>query len=205
MISEIDSTISFVDTTEHYRYFFRHYGQSNYPFNAEKLDISQRKNKQAELFLRNGKYAVFVNPLAAFDKNTSYDLKAVEHVKQAIPEIKSTDSLFAKFSNEDVVVSDSIKENNISQKDTTKIDINNYVFQSEFKSKKKNKEQTVAKDSAAVNNSDETKTIAEETEPIKIQKDSAVFKLPKQRNYDLAFTADYIISQLDNRDRKSVV
>ena len=27
-------------------------------------------------------------PLAAFDKNTSYDLKAVEHAKPAIPEIK---------------------------------------------------------------------------------------------------------------------
>jgi hypothetical protein len=87
--------------------------------------------------------------------------------------------------------------------DTTKIDIENYVFQSEFRR------------SDRARRSDQkprTDTLPAKTPPVEnnVQIDSALmpsmeskapedtFLLPKQRNYDLAFSTDYFVTQLDN-------
>ncbi len=204
MIAEMDSTISFVDTTEHYRYYFRHYAQTNYAYNALQSDINAKKSKHAELFLHNGRYHVYVNPLLAFDKSTSFILNTVEYARPASAGIKSADSLFLKFMKEDVVVADTASTV-ATDTNTTKVDINNYIFQSEFKPKKKNATQEVDSSSALIN-----QPIAEPTNTqtkqdttvsltvIQLPKDSITFRLPKQRNYDLAFSPDYLITQLDN-------
>jgi hypothetical protein len=82
------------------------------------------------------------------------------------------------------------------EKKPDKIDIDNYIFQSEFEKKKTN-------DKKAGETRKKPKYLAD---PVKkdsvpaIAKDTSKneFMLPSQRNYDPAFTADYFVTQLDN-------
>lgn len=198
IVSEIDSTISFVDTTEHYRYFFRHYAQSNYTRNIQEQDINYRKNKMADLFLYNGKYRLYVSSVTPFDKNTSYNLTPMLRSKMALAK---TDSITTeKKESESIIVN---FEHAPKTDSANVIDVNNYVFQSEFKPKKKKEtEAQPIKEKTPVNNTEETKPVTtQENNTLRTETytaDSSVFKIPQQRNYDLSFGMDYFVVQLDN-------
>ncbi|MEQ1666664.1 MAG: hypothetical protein ABL927_14965, partial [Bdellovibrionales bacterium] len=90
--------------------------------------------------------------------------------------------------------------------DSASIDINNYVFQSDFprKKNKKEKEKPVLQkpNADSINLADPLTPNADET-PIGIialgpVEDSASYLLPKQRNYELSFMPSYVLTQLDN-------
>ena len=67
-------------------------------------------------------------------------------------------------------------------------------FKSEFKSKKK-KEEPIENKSVAT---DTTKIVQEQVKlqpdsnGVELTPDSAIFRMPKQRNYDISFSSDYI-------------
>lgn len=74
-ISKLDSLISFVDTTEHYRYTFKPKIISNYKRNVECHDINLLHNKITEVFFLNGKYEVFIQSITEEKIITGYNLQ----------------------------------------------------------------------------------------------------------------------------------
>ncbi|HNR20345.1 MAG TPA: hypothetical protein PKN75_08895 [Bacteroidia bacterium] len=202
-IVKLDSTISFIDTTEHYRYFATTLPQTNYTRSVLQHDVNYRKNYYAELFFNKGKYNISLRFLPKADLSFNTILKQ-ETFKNASAIKTQTDSANKSTSSSDII----IKQENAEIKDTTKIDIGNYVFQSEFPSKKKKEEKPVetnpdstVKVEIKEKNDDAVKVeLKEKEEPVteNAKSDSVEFVLPTQRNYDLAFSTDYFISQLDN-------
>ncbi|HKR04959.1 MAG TPA: hypothetical protein VJY62_10010 [Bacteroidia bacterium] len=192
----IDSMISFIDTTEHYRYIVKTFPQTDYARNIEEHDLNYRKTKYAEVIYSEGKYRMFVNPNPAFEKTSTqsvppstplYDQKNKSFAENKKPQAVQGDSL--PKTNSGVIHLDEESE----KQDSNKIDINNYVFQSEFPRKKKK----IQEKAEETNKQPADSTITIVTPVIK--KDSGEYVLPKQRNYDPAFSSDYFILQLDNQ------
>jgi Tol biopolymer transport system component len=186
-LAHIDSALSFVDTVEHYRMVVDHSVATNYPRNIQQQDVNQSHSRISEIIFRNGKYQLYVNrlsdqrqsenvqPQKTFFRNESIhnpDKKkaaAPEPVKPVVSEIISPPSQTV---------------------DSNAVDIDNYVFQSDFpksKSKKEKKKETKIAESFTVKQ-DSTNTGS----------DSTIFRLPKQRNYETAFSSTYFVAQLDN-------
>ncbi len=183
-VARLDSALSFVDTIEHYRMIVDNYVVTDYPRNILYQDINQTQSRVSEIIFRNGKYHLYVNDAEeqrSFSQNTlpktlfrneSLQKKEVKTEKIAEPEKPVVTEIEAPP----------------PPVDSNAVDIDNYIFQSDFpksKSKKEKKSKltelfTIKKDSA------------------KADPDSVVFKLPKQRNYETAFSSTYFVAQLDN-------
>lgn len=201
-----DSTISYIDTTEHYRYFSNVYNQTNYKRNIEQHDLSWRKNKYAELHFEKGRYRIRVSGSPVASKVSLETKKEIfkDKAQQKVPPKKSVDIVGDKT---EIIITEVPEEKPV---DSAKVDVNNYVFQSEFSSKKKKQlQQPPITDSTELLKQQEEKQKAEIVVSgiaakkaadgiAKAKKDSSGFMLPIQRNYDLAFSTDYFVSQLDN-------
>lgn len=181
----LDSTLSSVDTVEHYTMIVSSYPQTDYPRNIVSQDVNSRMNRIAETFFQNGRHYLYVSPLKPVStgslqpENTNFRRESFKYTtspaKQAV--IKSEES----SPDEKPVL-----------RDSNYVDIENYVFQSDFaKSKTKKSERKKEKIEQM-----KQENIAE-TE-MKPSQDSAEFVLPKQRNYDPNFSSNYFVSQLDN-------
>ncbi len=196
-IGTLDSVIAFIDTTEHYRYIIQTIPQSNYSRNIIEQDVSYRKNRYASIYFSEGKYQLKVEPLPP-------PIFAGEPGR-VTPFMKTIRDEFAERipAPSTVPVNDSIiptvpvnAPGNVAQQlqaDSSKIDISNYVFQNDVtRSRKKSDD----KDSTRVRRMNfETeydsllaKSIEENGQEI----------LPKQRNYDVSYEPNFLVSQLDN-------
>ncbi len=197
----IDSTLSFVDTTEHYRYFVESFPQSNFSRNIEEYSLSQRQNKYAELVLSGGRYKMFVQPAPKLEASSSMilnntqmrQLSAKKFMSEKRSVIQPKPALPVTADSTSAVKKTDVKTTPV---DSSKIDINNYVFQSEFMKPKPKK----------------TEPANEAQQPVKTNPDEPIvpigkavtlfnpdsFMLPKLRNYDIAFGTDYFVTQLDN-------
>lgn len=74
-VAKWDSVISYVDTTEHYRYTFYPKAMSNYKRNILEQDISAKGKKIAEIFYINGKQYMYVSPLVEVEKSPNIELQ----------------------------------------------------------------------------------------------------------------------------------
>ncbi|MBS1647650.1 MAG: PD40 domain-containing protein [Bacteroidetes bacterium] len=74
-VAKLDSTISFVDTTEHYRYTFHAHPISNYKTNILEQDVSLKANKMVETFYVNGLQYLYVSPIHKEDVTKNAELK----------------------------------------------------------------------------------------------------------------------------------
>ena len=180
----LDSSISYVDTIEHYRFFTRTYPITNYSTNIQEQDINLKSKKIAEVVFNKKKYRMFESDmpdasaqLSAPLQNTAYknylakqQAKVKEQKKEN--ETKSVQSV-------QVIT----KEEKQPAKDTASggIDINNYTFDNEPKRQ--------IKTSPPVEIKNHPDTSAAATVP--------AFQLPKQRNYFVFFSTDYVVTQLD--------
>jgi hypothetical protein len=91
------------------------------------------------------------------------------------------------------------KSGDTSISDSTKIDINNYSFQTDFP-KRKTKTQEPEKQ-ITPSTTDTTKIISGVIDTIENKPstpDSIFYQMPKQRNYEIAFAPGYLLTQLDN-------
>ena len=59
----LDSSISFVDTIEHFRYFYKTKAITNYNKNIQEHNINNRFTKYAEIIIENNKEKLFFSPL----------------------------------------------------------------------------------------------------------------------------------------------
>lgn len=203
-VAVVDSTISHIDTVEHYRYYVETFPQTNYTRNILEHAVNARLSRYSEIFLMNGRYRLNTGFFPKTDLLSITNPDNTQHRQQTARKYVN-DRRNASPPKPTTVVIDSTalvktpvvepEPQQATPADSGKIDINNYVFQSEFskpRPKREEKKQQPRQD---------TTPVQEPAIPIgksvsEVNPDS--FMLPKQRNYDIAFATDYFVTQLDN-------
>lgn len=204
----IDSAISYIDTVEHYRYFVETFPQTNYSRNLMEHDLNRRQNKYGGIFLNNGRYQIHVTtkPILHLAKsihpdNTSFRQQTARRYVNEKRSVPAASKTAPSPPQTPVIVKSEAGEKSKTTVDSSKIDINNYVFQSEFQKPQEKKKVPVAKEEPS--RVSEPDSINDNRNGIPTGKQVIIappdsFMLPTQRNYDVAFSTDYFVTQLDN-------
>jgi hypothetical protein len=154
-ISKFDSTVSFVDTTIHYRYYAETAPLTQYARNILEQDYNESSGKVADIFFNKGIYNIYQNPLNELslinDKiETTTTQKArlkllaakdsLRNIKKKIIPIASLTENFMIADGDTITLGDNL------------IDINRYVFEVEkinaYNEKLDNKKLELAMDTA---------------------------------------------------------
>lgn len=202
--AKLDSTIAYIDTVIHYRYIVNTLPQSDFKRSVLQQDINSRHTRIAQLMKNEGRYRIYLSPLTGTDTSFTGPLRKTNwRVKKdkTLSLTPTGNTSPQKKENPNVIVIDQEKEP-AAPRDSNSIDINNYVFQSDFPKKKVKKEAPPAPviDSTlrTINPSATTDT-SSAFDVARVQgPDTASYMVPKQRNYEIAFTANYVLTQLDN-------
>ncbi|MCG8410862.1 MAG: hypothetical protein MI739_06225 [Bacteroidales bacterium] len=163
-----DSTISFIDTTIHYKYFLSERPLTNYSKDIISHHLNKLNNRYLTLNYQNNKFQITKHTLGDFSRNKYQKLQFTQYRNKLNNELRIADSI--KKSEQLKQITDT--SNIIPLKDY-KIDINNYVFETENPIFTRNYLGT-KKDSS-----------------------SNLFKLPKIRIYQRTFYTNHIVSQID--------
>jgi hypothetical protein len=188
-VAKLDSTITYVDTTTHYRFFTTSRAISNLPRSIIQQDANALAGKSGEIVFKNNSYHLYlkdntkdeVEPQLLLN-NTQYiedesQMRIVEKEKRKnSPKVPIVPAKKKKLVN--------VYENEISkpEPDTGRIDIRNYQL-----SKQAFYRLNIPNDSL---NRKETGSISNPAE-------SGDFKVPQQRNYNVEYTINQLVSQLD--------
>ena len=203
--AHLDSAIAYVDTVEHYRMIVDNFAQTDNRRNILSQDIDFSRNRVSEIVYFGGKYRLLVNrkpqATAARTQLGPVLFRAEEARKRpALADKPSVQKPGAEPATPATVQQQPV--------DSNKVDINNYVFQSDFpkKRKERKKEQlqeenqpATPRDSSGNDvNGDAVQFLPGPSTATQNKSDSTLLSLPKQRNYDPAFSSSYFVSQLDN-------
>lgn len=185
-LAHLDSALAYVDTVEHYRMVVESFPQSNFSRNIIQQDVNYSKTRVSQIFFDKGKVKLFNQRIV----NPSLSTLQLPKTLYRNEDVRDRD-------NEEELEKANIKiDNNIDSvpsglTDSNTVDIDNYVFQSDFPKSLSRKERKIEKEKAqlaAAQNSD----LPVDTSESELQ------ALPKQRNYETAFSSNYFVSQLDN-------
>lgn len=183
-VGVLDSSIAFVDTVEHYRYFYNNKPITNYINNIQEHHINQRNNRLAEIITENNKQRLIVLDLVQ-DKNLpTVDLNPTwfkAATKNALADPDKINIINPKRKE----VSATPKKDNKSNTDG--IDFDNYSISGETKKETKTENKNTNPNSLAKQNPDDLpKNNIEE------------LQFPIQQNYYTNFRTDQVVTQLDN-------
>jgi len=178
-----DSTVAFVDTTVHYRYYTQTFPLTNYPRNILSQDVSFTGRKTAELVFEDNKFHIYtgdvqagkVSPLASLEQSKymlSLEEKAIkekeaEAIRKLKPELKVKRKRFV------AVYEDEMPP---AKADTTGVDINNYQISGDLAT---------------------GKTSVRRSRVLQPEITGGIIKLPRPRNYNVEYSVNQLISQLD--------
>lgn len=168
-MAKVDSSISRVDTTIHYKYFTVQNPLSKYSRHILEYDFKKSSGDYTMLFFNDGR-PVFVKGNRADDRIFSGGARGTDPARE-------------KGSNENVII---FKEDTARQE--LEIDIRNYEFEDDKRDYSFEKE-TIRLEEIE----EETAEGAEEDTT-----DLWDFSMPSSQNYRLNFATDYAISQVDN-------
>ncbi len=179
VLATYDSTISFVDTVTHYRYYTTKYPVSNYNRNIDYYSITPDEGNIAEILFNNKRDRITVK-----DYDPKVDVgngfKNTVYREERTKEFKRIDSLLLVEKQKLIrqqEIRDSLAANNlILHPDSVPLDINYYVFEKE----KENPYHLVYGTDSA---------------DIKTEKDTT--RWPEQKIYLTAFYPDQMITQVD--------
>ena len=183
-----DSSISFIDTTEHYRYFYNTKPITNYTKNIQEHHINARFTKYAEIIIDNFKEKLIVSPLT---------------LPTELTPVKLNNTWFKGMPPSNLANPDKINITNPIRKDvdfgpnkidtTSKssdgIDFDNYNIKGEIKS-----EQPKEVDSTAA----KLAKVASKNNQITARNANGELRFPVQENYYTSFKTDQVVSQVDN-------
>ena len=168
-----DSTISFVDTTTHYRYYTHAYPVTNYSRNIIEQNINTSAKTNSRIIFDNQLYKMFVSKLLPLNqltelslKNTNYRENIIASGKEKIKEkpkpfiAKKKKKYLQRFSTVYV-------NNNDKYKQKHEVDIDNYEFEKQSFNKIGNKS------------------------------DDDDFLIPKRRNYKVEYMINKLVTQVD--------
>lgn len=203
-IGTLDSSISFVDTTEHYRYFFNTRPITNVLKNINEQQVNARYTKVAEIYVDKGKEHLTVYPLTPAAGIPPKTLHNTWFRSVARPKYSDPDKI-------NVVNPVRREEQAVpAKKDSAAstpggIDFENYTLNGEKKKEKKptntipplatNGNNSNANGSA--NNSASNAT-GDTARPAAPATKSDELRFPIQQNYYISFSTDQVVTQLDN-------
>ena len=170
-LAKFDSAITFIDTTEHYSYFFTSRVVSNSDHNIIEHHINESSSQIAEVIFNEGKDMLLISPLEELDLKIINEPKITWHKSNINASIDDPNNIKEIQTNEELIP---------QKKDSNQgIDFNNYKFDDPSKEKveEKNKKNIFTKDEL---------------------KNNYQFKFPILQNYYTSFNTDFIVSQLDN-------
>jgi Tol biopolymer transport system component len=213
-LAKLDSSIAYIDTSIHYSYFTRSSLLSQYPRSILEYDVDTLNGKIAEVIFAKGNYRLTVKDREAEKAEVLIDLgfsgfrnKAAEPPKK---KRKRTSILVVEEQKPDTTQLAQIEQPNQSKpKDTGEINIYDYQFNSEAFQEKDVPQQT-NEGSRLLSDDDPKSKRDKKREKVMARIDSlhaaleAVkdvnleMQLPPQRNYDVAFKSEYVVTQLDN-------
>jgi WD40-like Beta Propeller Repeat len=199
-IAQFDSALSYVDTTEHYRYFTVSKPLTNSSRNIIEQDFNSESKKYSQVVFYNGRYRLY--------EGTYSDAGMQSNIKLYSPK---SDGTKVEFAAADTLTKPKkhIKpvkvyvEPNEKKLEDGKIDINNYRFESDgaagtaSETPKINK--VLIKIGATEDTSKNNTTTFISNQDFKIIPAAKInyLEIPKQRNYNLIFNLDQVVSQLD--------
>jgi len=164
-----DSTISFIDTSIHYRYFLDQKPLTNYSANIIEYNLSKSRNAISYTSYNDGKYQVYKKPVDDSDVSISnLRLSNTLFRNQLNKEIRKRDSLNAG-NNPEVIMDSSV----YLSKEDNYVNINKYVF--EF----------------------EKPWYRLKYDSIETDTSRSAFTIPKIQIYQRTFFTDHVISQVD--------
>ncbi len=195
----LDTTIGYFDTTfVFYKDTFFHKTISNYSRNILSQDINKRNKQFSEVLFYNNKYQIFKGNLTS-QTDTSYSLSPSTFKTKQNRLLKAlSDKLVLdqkKVEKQMAVIKEKPLDSISTKVDSTKIDINNYTFQSEFPVKKEIIKTTEQSNNGIVFRRE---SLAQDTVKTEQQKLEELFKKSKARPYLPVFSTNYVVTQLDN-------
>ncbi|MBN2481837.1 MAG: PD40 domain-containing protein [Bacteroidales bacterium] len=133
--TEFDSTISYIDTTIHYRYFARTNPVTQYSRNIREQDYNDNTGNIVEVIYNDNRYRIFNNPLEGNILTGAEALKPTISQTERLKVLSVEDSLQSREKTM-ILLSDLVDNRLIDHGDTltlsdNKIDINNYIFEIE--------------------------------------------------------------------------
>lgn len=185
-IATFDSTISFVDTTEHYRYFFKSEPITNYDRNILEQNINFLGTHVSELIFANGKDMMLVSPLPKYNINSKISTPKNTWFKTSVRPV-ITDPTNFKDIKEPV---EEINKVERTEKNSNGIDFDNYSFKNENKPQENTTSENKINKLTTSNND----TLVN----LKPNNKQKSLQFPTQKNYYTSFYTDYIVNQLDN-------
>jgi Tol biopolymer transport system component len=178
--AKLDSSISYVDTTTHFRYFINSRPITNYDRNILEYDVSNSSDTYGEVFFDKGRYYVKKGQKGIENQINEKDLVSTSFRKDQTRLLHKADSiekLRQWLVSEDKKRRDTLKKPLYEYYVKNEpIDINHYIFEKE---KENYYEQLWRKDY------------------MNIDLDTGKLKLPLVRIYETAFYNNYLAAQLD--------
>lgn len=179
--ARVDSAVAYVDTTVHYRYFTQSFPLTNYPRSILSQDVSFTGRKTAELIFENNKYHLHtgevpmgkLNPEAVAQTRYMIELEAKAARQKAEEEKQKANPEVKTHRKRFVAVYENEAPPPVA--DTAAIDINNYQISSDLTAAKKPNRKNV----------------------LQLSGGTPIIKLPKPRNYNVEYSVNELISQLD--------
>ncbi|MCK5823460.1 MAG: hypothetical protein KAG95_05615 [Bacteroidales bacterium] len=173
---KIDSTISFIDTSIHYRYFTKHYNLSNYSTNVLDYNVNKNTGRYGEIIFNKKRYHLFTDYLNTKENSFSGDYKNTKFRDLYKQYLINKDSVTKEgdYYYEQEPDSLVITPKQYLNIDSSFVDINNYIFEFEKK-----------------------KFLLNINDSLGEQEDSAGFQLPKQLVYFTNFYTNTLVNQID--------
>ena len=186
-VGVLDSSISFVDTIEHYRYFYNYKAITNYSRNILEHNINARFTSFAEIIINNNKEKLLVSPLVAPADLVANKLSNTWFKASPRNSISDPDKIriVSPVRHEELIT----PQSDTSKKQNEGIDFENYNIHG---TKKKdppvvNQPNSVSNPSLSVNSSDAAPPVINDE-----------LRFPIQQNYYTNFRTDQVVTQLDN-------
>jgi len=181
--ARFDSAVAYVDTTVHYRYFTQTFPLTNYPRSILSQDISFTGRKTSELIFEDNKYHIYTGevplgkivPLQNIEQSKymlEREAKALKEKEEAAGKKAKTN---AKVKRKRFVP---VYENDEPPPtpDSVGVDISNYQISADILT---------------------GKTSMKRTNIVQPDVTNAIIKLPKPRNYNVEYSVNQLISQID--------
>ncbi len=176
-LAEFDSSISYVDTTEHYRYFFKSKLVSNLDRTILEHNINAQATHVAEVYYYKGKDYLAVSPANKLNERNIPKIRDTWFKMTQKPSL-----LDPYFYNAKKYMPEPPPQQMQTPKKQEGIDFDNYELSGEQK-----KQQAAG-----------TPTGVAKTDSTKKSLKSSLLTFPIQRNYYTSFYTDYVVTQFDN-------
>lgn len=192
-LGKMDSTLAYVDTTEHYDFFSvtKKFGNANK--STIDIDLAKNSKKLTQLFFFDGRFRISQTDIPAFDELSNNQLIKKTNGVAGSSDNPSSSSTNAQSTIKKIeVIKVPVIEYNPPIWNEYKVNIQDYRFFNE-RSTTEITTTKIAPDTVSMR-----KVIGVESKPSETELANPEFVIPKQRIYFRVFMTDQLVTQFDN-------